>query len=239
VKIALLGKGKTGRHILELAESRPDYFVSVFDREHRPAAALLEGHDCIISFLPGDAFRTYIPELIASGVPVVSGSTGFSWPDGREAFSSMLAGKGLSWIYGSNFSLGMNLVCSMIDVLRDADALLNGIRFDLHEIHHTSKKDSPSGTALAWKQWLGREVTITSERTGDVNGVHTLTLTTAYEKITLTHEALDRKLFAEGALWAAKRLCDGLTPLSPGLHDFRDIVQNYLITSPINAERPS
>lgn len=239
MKIALLGKGKTGRHIIELAESRPDYFVSVFDREHRPAAAHLEGHDCIISFLPGDAFQTYIPELIASGVPVVSGSTGFNWPGGRGAFSSMLAGMGLYWIYGSNFSLGMNLVCSMIGVLRDAEALLNDIRFDLHEIHHTSKKDSPSGTALAWKQWLGREVAITSERTGDVNGVHALTLATPYEKITLSHEALDRKLFAEGALWAAKRLCGGKPPLPPGLHDFRDIVQHNLITSPINTEIPS
>ena len=239
MKIALLGKGKTGRHIIELAESLPDYTVSVFDREHRPAAALLEGHECIISFLPGDAFQTYIPELIASGVPVVSGSTGFNWPGGRETFSLMLAKQGLSWIYGSNFSLGMNLVYSMIDVLRDAEALLNDIRFDLHEIHHTSKKDSPSGTALAWKQWLGREVTITSERTGDVNGVHALTLATPHEKITLTHEALDRKLFAEGALWAAKRLCNGIPPLPPGLHDFRDTVQHYLITAPLTAERPS
>jgi 4-hydroxy-tetrahydrodipicolinate reductase len=239
VKIALLGKGKTGRHIIELTESRPDYFVSVFDRENRPAAELLEGHDCIISFLPGDAFQMYIPELIASGVPVVSGSTGFSWPGGQEAFSSLLAGKGLFWIYGSNFSLGMNLVCSMIGVMRDAEALLNGVRFDLHEIHHTSKKDSPSGTALAWKQWLGREVTITSERTGDVNGVHALTLATPCEKITLTHEAIDRKLFAEGALWAAKRLCGGKPLLPPGLHDFRDVVQHCLITSPINTEIPS
>ncbi|MFU8860421.1 MAG: dihydrodipicolinate reductase C-terminal domain-containing protein [Cyclonatronaceae bacterium] len=232
MKIALLGKGKTGRHIIELTESLPDHAVTVFDRDHRPAAALLKGHDCIISFLPGDAFQIYIPELIASGVPVVSGSTGFAWPGGRDAFSSMLAEKGHSWIHGSNFSLGMNLVCSMIDVMRDAEALLNDIRFDLHEVHHTSKKDSPSGTALAWKQRLGREVTITSERTGDVNGFHALTLATSYEKITLTHEALDRKLFAEGALWASKRLCNGLPPLPPGLHDFRDTVQHNLITSP-------
>ncbi|MCA1802874.1 MAG: hypothetical protein LC662_10485, partial [Rhodothermaceae bacterium] len=196
MKIALLGKGKTGRHIIELAESRPGLTVTVFDREHRPDAGLLEGHDCIISFLPGDAFQTYIPDLIASGVPVVSGSTGFSWPGGRVAFSMTLADKGLSWIYGSNFSLGMNLIYSMIDVMRDAEVLLNGISYDLHEIHHTSKKDSPSGTALAWKQRLRRDVTITSERTGDVNGLHALTLATPHEKITLTHEALDRKLFA-------------------------------------------
>lgn len=239
MKIALLGKGKTGRHIIERVESLNGHAVTVFDREHRPSSALLKGHDCIISFLPGDAFQTYVPELIASGVPVVSGSTGFNWPGGREAFSLMLAENGLVWIYGSNFSLGMNLVYSMIDVLRAAEALLNGIRFDLHEIHHTSKKDSPSGTALAWKQWLGREVNITSERTGDVNGVHVLTLATPHEKITISHEALDRNLFAEGALWAAKRLCNGLPPLQPGLHDFRDIVHHYLITSPLNAGRPS
>jgi len=238
MKIALLGKGKTGRLLIELAESRPGHTVSVFDRARRPSASLLEHHDCIVSFLPGDAFMAYIPDLIASGVPVVTGSTGFTWPGGRTAFSGMLAGKGLTWISGSNFSLGMNLVYTMIHALRDAEALLQGTRYDLHEVHHTSKKDSPSGTALSWKEWLGREVDITSERTGDVTGLHTLTLTTSHEKISLTHEALDRKLFAEGALWAAEQLCTGKPDLAPGLHEFRETVQRYLITSPLNEERP-
>lgn len=238
MKIALLGKGKTGRHLIELAESRPGHTVSVFDRARRPTARLLENHDCIVSFLPGDAFLAYIPDLIASGVPVVTGSTGFNWPGGHTAFSDMLAGKGLAWISGSNFSLGMNLVYSMIRVLRDAEALLQGIHCELHEVHHTSKKDSPSGTALSWKEWLGREVDITSERTGDVTGVHTLTLATPHEKIILTHEALDRKLFAKGAFWAAERLHTGKPDLAPGLHEFRETVQHYLITSPLNAERP-
>ncbi len=209
MNIALLGKGKTGSRVLSLAGKIPGTTVTVFDRARPPERHALAGHDVIISFLPGDAFLEYIPELLASRVPVVSGSTGFDWPDGREKFSQRLKSEGLVWVHASNFSLGMNLMYEMIQILGMAGTLYDEYSFSIHEVHHTGKKDAPSGTALAWKRWLNQPVTVTSGRTGDVIGEHTLTLDTPFERITIHHSARDRQLFASGALWTARQILSG------------------------------
>jgi 4-hydroxy-tetrahydrodipicolinate reductase len=95
----------------------------------------------------------------------------------------------------------------------------------IHEIHHTKKQDAPSGTALSMESWMDEKCTITSERTGDVIGFHELKFDTGSEKITLTHEALDRKLFADGAIWAAEYL---LKNKIPGLNNFQEIIERTL-----------
>jgi 4-hydroxy-tetrahydrodipicolinate reductase len=86
-------------------------------------------------------------------------------------------------------------------------------------VHHIHKKDAPSGTALSWKEWLNKEAEITSAREGDVNGIHELTVSTANERITLKHDALDRALFAEGAIWAAEQLIKNQN-LTNGIYTF-------------------
>jgi 4-hydroxy-tetrahydrodipicolinate reductase len=241
MKIALLGKGKTGIQIKKLADMRTDLVVTVFDRNFTPAPDRLAGHDVVISFFPGEAFVRYIPALMDSGLPVVTGSTGFEWPGGRTAFSRNLADRGIAWIHGNNFSLGMNLVHAMIGILRNAGQLFENYRFDLHEVHHTAKLDAPSGTALAWQEWVGEKISITSERTGDVTGIHTLNLSTPFERISITHEALDRTLFASGAIWAAEQLLDpdngAHSGINPGLNDFQSVAGNQLVTSANNKER--
>jgi 4-hydroxy-tetrahydrodipicolinate reductase len=253
MKIALLGKGKTGMHFKTLAESRDDTEVIVFDRNNTPDADRLAGHDVVVSFFPGNAFARYIPKLVESGLPVVTGSTGFEWPGGRDAFSRLIAGKNLIWIHGNNFSPGMALVHSMIGILGNAGRIFDKYQFDLHEVHHTAKLDAPSGTALAWKEWTGEPVSITSERTGDVTGIHTLTLGTPFENISITHEALDRSLFASGAMRAVELLLNEVTVrdkveveveveaasasatasearIGPGLHDFQEIIMQLLMS---------
>lgn len=229
MNIALLGKGKTGQHVLKLAENRYDKPVTVCDTERPVSAERLESHDVVISFLPGEAFEHAIPHLIASRVPVITGSTGFEWPEGRQAFSDMLAREGLTWIHANNFSLGMNLIREMIRMLGKADRLYPDCWYSLHEVHHARKKDRPSGTALAWKQWLDQPVEITSERTGDVVGEHRLMLHTAREEITLGHKARDRAIFADGALWAAEQLLAGNLNAGPGLHDFQQQTMDLLL----------
>ncbi|MDO9184225.1 MAG: dihydrodipicolinate reductase C-terminal domain-containing protein, partial [Bacteriovorax sp.] len=184
----------------------------------------LEGHDVVISFLPGEAFRNYIPILIQTKIPVICGSTGMNWP---LNFDSLLKENSIKWIYATNFSLGMNLVQQMIVVLSKARNIFDNYQFSLKETHHTKKLDAPSGTALSWKSWAAHEMNITSERIGDVTGIHELILTTPYEEITLKHNALDRKIFAEGALYAAKKITTDKT-LAHGLHLFQDIVQQEL-----------
>ena len=219
MKIALLGKGKTGSKVLELATTETE----VFDRSNAPTFEKLHGFDVIISFLPGEAFSDLIPMLVETKIPVVTGSTGFKWPN---MFQETLKSKNISWIYGSNFSLGVVVVKQMIENLNRASTLFSRPQVSIHEVHHTQKKDAPSGTALSMQEWYGQKCEITSERTGDVVGLHTLTFSTGPEKITVTHEALDRKLFAQGALWAAEFIAQ--KKLSSGLHSFQSVVEQQL-----------
>lgn len=221
MKIALLGKGLTGSRVAELLiQNKIEH--TIFDSLNRPTLENLKGHDVVISFLAGEVFETYIPLLVDSTLPVVTGSTGMQWP---ENFDSKLKTLNLKWIYATNFSLGMNIVHQMILIMKEANSIMKGLSFSINEIHHTKKLDSPSGTALSWKKWLDKDVTITSERTGNVIGIHELKLITPNEEIALRHTSRDRKIFAEGALFAA----DKIQTLTPGLHQFQDVVQRELL----------
>lgn len=220
MKIALLGAGKTGSKVLEVAQ---DHEVTAFDLDNKPTVEALREHDVVISFLTGDVFVTYIDMLVESAVPVATGSTGFDWP---KDISERLQQQNVAWIAASNFSLGMNLVHGMISVLAKATQLYENPSFAIHEIHHVHKLDKPSGTALSWREWLGEQADITSERTGDNPGFHELTLQTEFEDIVLSHQSKDRKLFAQGALWAAQRLAEGAVPA--GLHSMQEIISKEL-----------
>lgn len=231
MKIALLGKGKTGGRVLELLE-RNSIPHQVFDSKNQPTLNALKDSDVVISFLSGEVFETYMPLLVESKLPVVTGSTGMKWPVG---FDDQLKKNGCSWIYATNFSLGMNIVHQMILILKEADKILSDFTFSMHEVHHTKKLDAPSGTALSWKNWLDKKCEITSERTGDVIGIHELKLSTPTEKITLKHEALDRKIFAEGAMYAASKI----STLPAGLHLFQDVVQKELLKGISSHEKKS
>jgi 4-hydroxy-tetrahydrodipicolinate reductase len=218
VKIALLGKGKTGSKVL----LNKNHQVIAFDSKNAPTFEKLETFDVIVSFLPGDVFKSYIPLLIETKLPVVSGSTGFEWP---ENLDQILKDKKISWIYASNFSMGVAVVKQMLNKLSQAKSMFPKHQTSIHEIHHTQKKDAPSGTALSMEKWMDEKCAITSEREGDVIGFHELKFDTGSEKITVTHEALDRQLFADGAVWAAEYLFKNK---SPGLNNFQEIIERTL-----------
>lgn len=226
MKVALLGKGKTGGKVLDLLRDQKIQHT-VFDSRNIPTKENLAGHDVIISFLSGDIFMEYIPLLIDSKISVVTGSTGVKWP---KNIDQELKDQNCKWIYATNFSLGMNLVQQMIFIMRDAEKILSNYEFSINEVHHTKKLDAPSGTALSWREWCGQDIPITSERTGDVIGIHELKLKTKTEEITLRHEALDRKIFAEGALFAAHKIVKDKA-FKPGLHLFQDVVKKELLAN--------
>lgn len=230
MNIALLGSGKTGSEVANAASMRPDASITIFNTANPASMTALAGHDVVISFLPGDAFLAHIPLLLESRLPVVCGSTGFSFPDGIDAFSARLRDSELRWIYASNFSLGMHLVRELLPILGLAPDLMPDVRYGLRETHHIHKKDAPSGTALSWRTDLGQEVDIASERVGDVVGDHELVLTTGTERITLRHEALNRRIFAEGALQAAEWILNPNIVREPGLHAFHQVIRQTLST---------
>lgn len=221
-KIALLGAGKTGSKVIELANS--DEEIIVFNTSNPPTTDKIAEMDAVISFLPGPAFLEYIDLLLASKTPVITGSTGMEWPDGVH---EKLLDQKTTWIKAHNFALGMNIVKPIIEMMANATALFPEAKYKMHEVHHVHKKDAPSGTAITWKNWLDRNVEITSERTGDVVGDHEITLRTAFEEITIKHRSLDRKIFASGALWATRYLLEN-PDTEAGLHPLEYIANKRI-----------
>ncbi|MBP7018174.1 hypothetical protein KBB17_01600 [Candidatus Saccharibacteria bacterium] len=216
MKIALVGNGRTGNNLHKVVSK--DDQITDFNTSNPPTVEALVQNDVIISFLPGDAFTDLFDMFIESKVPVVTGSTGFDWPDNAE---QRLIEANIAWVSASNFSLGMQLVHDAIVKLGNAPKLLDGYEASIDEIHHIHKKDSPSGTSLKWREWFGDpSVKITSHKQGETVGDHSLKIETATETIEIKHHAKDRTIFAGGALWAARRA----KSLAPGLHMFEDIV---------------
>lgn len=205
MKVAVIGTGKTGGEVCRLVPKKD--LVGPFNTSNPPTLEGLKEADVIIVFVPGHAVDALVDLLIETGKPVVIGSTGFEW---REGIQKELKANRLTWVIGENFSLGMTVVRHLIKRLAQLQSILHHPTFHIHEKHHIHKKDAPSGTALAWKRWLylpeAKGVAITSERKDDIVGIHQLSVKTSNEIIKIEHEAQDRSLFAEGALWAGQQL---------------------------------
>ncbi|MEQ9090112.1 MAG: dihydrodipicolinate reductase C-terminal domain-containing protein [Balneola sp.] len=213
MKISVIGTGKTGGKVVELLG---DNLAYAFDETNPPTVEKLKESDAVIIFVPGDAVEEILPMVLESGTPAAWGSTGFSWPEDLE---DRVKKMGIKWVMATNFSLGMNIIRNAIEAISTASQILKNPSFKIHEVHHVHKKDAPSGTALSWKEWLNKEAEITSAREGDINGIHELTVTTVNEEITLKHDAKDRALFAEGAIWAAEQLIKNQN-LTNGIYTF-------------------
>jgi 4-hydroxy-tetrahydrodipicolinate reductase len=222
VKIGVLGVGKTGGALIGLD---PKVETVAFDSKNPPTIEKLKGLDAVIAFVPAEVFMSYLDLLIEARVPVVSGATGELQ---HEMIHQRLLAAKLTWIWGSNFSLGMSLVKTVLETLGQLEKLNPEFTYSIHEVHHTKKLDAPSGTAKSWASWLKTDIEtpITSARIGDVIGLHELTIKSPYEKIFFSHESLDRKLFAKGALFAARFLRH--YELETGLHYFDKVVKHYL-----------
>jgi len=221
MKIAVIGAGKTGGKVVELLG---DELSEVFDGDNKVTVEKLKESDAAIIFVPGDAVSDIIDTVIESGIPAAWGSTGHKWPEDLE---DQVKAKNAKWVLASNFSLGMNVIRKSIEAISAGSAILKDPEFHIHEVHHIHKKDAPSGTALSWKEWLDREAEVTSAREGDVKGIHELTLKTGTEEITLRHKALDRALFAEGAIWAAKQLVNN-SKMEAGIRTFGQLFDQIM-----------
>lgn len=215
-KFAVIGTGKTGGKVVDILDD--DQVVGPFNSSEKPTADALQQADVAILFVPGAAVEDLVEPLITSGIPAAWGTTGYEWP---EDLDKRLRIQSIKWLHASNFSLGMSIVRRCLNVIGQSSSVLTDPSFHIHEIHHIHKQDAPSGTALSWQEWLGREAEITSERKGDIKGIHRLEVKTDTESIRLEHRARDRKIFAQGAVWAAEQLVK--PEIEPGFHDFSTI----------------
>lgn len=212
MKIAVIGTGKTGGEVLKILDE--DQIVGPFDSSNPPTVETLEPADAAIIFVPGSAVESVKEVVLSAGIAAAWGSTGYDWP--HEKWDDELKEHRLKWMRASNFSLGMNIVRRCLQMIGKGAAILDDPVCSIHEVHHTDKQDAPSGTAVSWREWLGMDVQISSERKGDVKGIHQLEMKTAFEAVRLEHEALDRTVFAGGAVWAVQQLVH--SSLEPGFY---------------------
>lgn len=211
LRIAVIGVGRLGREIVALAPERDASVVASFSRSNPPTVELLRlaAPDVAIDVSVSEAVIDNARLCFDAGVPIVIGVTG--WHEQLHQLVDALGRSTGAALIAPNFSVGATLFT--IAVADAARRFSTSLGFDaaIVETHHAMKKDAPSGTArsLAEAVRLGRgtEVPVTSVRVGHVPGVHTLVLDAPFEQVTLTHEARDRRVFADGALLAARWVC--------------------------------
>lgn len=221
MKFAVIGTGKTGGEVVDILEK--DKVVGPFNSRNKPTPESLAEADVAVIFVPAPAVDDLMDPLLESGIPAVWATTGYEWPD---KLNEKLLDAGIKWLRASNFSLGMNIVRRCLNIIGQSSGVLDDPVFHIHEIHHVHKQDAPSGTALSWAEWLGKDAEITSERKGDIKGIHQLRVKTDDESIELKHEAHDRRIFARGAVWAAEQLVRD--SVKPGFHEFSTIFDNVM-----------
>ena len=209
MKIAILGNGRMGKRISELVIER-GYTILCNSSSEKPATSLnLSTADVAIDFsTPTTAFEN-ISHAINSGIPVVSGTTG--WLKNLAEIENLCNTKKGAFLYASNFSLGMNI---FFEINKTLAKLMKNQNHEssLHEIHHTKKLDLPSGTAKTlgeqMENILAKNTPITTERIGDVSGTHIIKYRSTLDEIEIKHTAKNRDGFAIGALIAGKWIID-------------------------------
>ncbi len=218
MKIALLGYGKMGKVIEKIALDRGHEIV--LKKSSSDSYLGLENADVAIDFsVPASAVAN-ISECLNKGIPVVSGTTG--WLEEYPKMVALCENKNGSFIYGSNFSLGVNLFFELNSYLAKMMSKFKTYSVSMEEIHHTQKLDAPSGTAISlakgiientdYSSWTldanpnEKELPIEALRIENVPGTHSIFYTSEVDTIEIKHTAHSREGFALGSVIAAEWL---------------------------------
>lgn len=219
MNILILGYGKMGKIISTLAESRGHNIAAKINLENRQDLIQLDPKtiDVAIEFSQPESALENIKWALERGIPVISGTTG--WLSKKPEINRLTLEKNGTFFYASNFSIGVNIFFKVNEFLAKLMNETTGYQVALEEIHHTEKKDAPSGTAITLaqgiirhhsilKEWnlVGetegstRSIPITSKRIDPAPGTHVVTYSSTIDDIQLTHTAHSREGFALGAV---------------------------------------
>ena len=223
MNIALIGYGKMGKAIEEIALQNGHEIVLKISIENTDdmTAENLQKADVAIEFTGPESAADNLKKTFNAGVPVVCGSTG--WLDQWEEIQNICLGKEGALLYASNFSIGVNLFFELNTYLAKLMSGYELYNIKMEEIHHTQKKDAPSGTAITLaeqilaniqrkKRWVNHrsdkeeELEIISERLDPTPGTHKVKYTSPIDDIEIIHTAHNRMGFAGGAVKAAEFL---------------------------------
>jgi 4-hydroxy-tetrahydrodipicolinate reductase len=224
MNLLILGRGKTGSLVAEVAAERRHHARIVGSAENAACAALtaakLHDIDAVIDFTAPHCVLANIEACVKAGKSMIVGTTG--WYKNVDRVRALVEQHGTGFLYAANFSVGVNL---FFDIARaSAAALRHDYSGQIFERHHVHKKDAPSGTAITIQHVIREtsghkeDLEITSFREGDVVGMHEVVLESSADRIYLCHDAKSRRGFAEGAVRAAEWLAG-----KKGFYDFKDI----------------
>lgn len=225
MRIALIGYGKMGKAIEEIALSKGHEIVLKIDQPnlHEFTKENMAKAETAIEFTSPHSAYENVKKCLDFGIPVVSGSTG--WTDNLENIKEYCAEKNGGFIYSSNYSIGVNIFFEVNKKLAGLMATHKDYEVILEETHHTQKKDAPSGTAITLaeqileqikrkKQWVNElsdipeDLEIISQRIDPAPGTHSIKYSSAIDNIEIIHTAHNRKGFASGAVLAAEFIKD-------------------------------
>lgn len=215
--IGIIGYGKMGREIADIAEQRGHTIFDKIDVHNQGDLSDWEAAkvDAAVEFTtPAQAYDN-IKLCIDKGIPVISGTTG--WLEKKNELDRYCLEKSGTYFYASNYSLGVNITFKLNSILAKIMNKYPDFKVSMEEIHHTEKKDAPSGTAITLAEGIINQMDrisdwkldpnsgnnllpISSHRHGSVPGTHTIKYLSGYDEITLEHKALNRKGFALGAV---------------------------------------
>jgi len=224
MNLLLLGRGKTGSLVAEVATERKHQVRIAGASENADCAALgatsLSGTDCVIDFTTPHSVMAHIEACIKAGKNMVVGTTG--WYKEFDRVRGLVEQHRTGFLYAANFSIGVNL---FLEIARSgATALHHDYSGQIFERHHIHKKDALSGTAMAIQKLIQETapkhepLEITSFREGEVVGFHEVIFESPADRIYLSHDAKSRRGFAEGAVRAAEWLAG-----KKGFYDFKNI----------------
>ena len=224
MNLLLLGRGKTGSLVAEVATERKHHIRTAGSSENANGAALspekLRDIDAVIDFTTPHCVVPNIEACVHAGKNMVVGTTG--WYTELDQVRRLVDHHKTGFLYAANFSIGVNL---FLDVVRSAAAALqHEYSGQIFERHNAQKEDAPSGTAIAIRQIIressvkSEDLEITSFREGEVVGLHEVVLESQHDRMYLCHDAKSRRAFAEGAVRAAEWLA-----AKKGFYDFKDV----------------
>ena len=222
MKLLLIGYGKTGSLVGEIARERGHEVRVVVEEDNAGCAALspdgLRDIDVAIDFTSPHAVMGNIQACTRAEKNMVVGTTG--WYEHIPQVRAIVEKAGTGFVFGANFSVGVNLFFEAARALGAAAGF--GYEGQIVERHHIHKKDKPSGTAIAlnnaYREGGGKDLRIDSIRAGEVVGDHILQLSSPNDVILLSHSAQSRRGFADGAVRAAEWIQG-----KHGFYDFKDI----------------
>ncbi len=222
MKLAIVGYGKMGKLIDQLA---PEYGFSVaatVDNSQEISSAAVAGVDAAIDFSIASAVLPNARALSGLGINLVIGTTG--WLDQMDELRSVIAANGTGCVWGPNFSVGVAIFSRLVSEATRLMVPETDYEAYAYEAHHSAKKDAPSGTMLKLlddmrRSGYNRPVDVSSTRAGKIPGTHQIGFDSAADTITLTHTARSREGFARGALKAAQ-WCVG----KRGFYEFSEIL---------------